>query len=123
MAKMEENKERRKFVRLNALVDVVYAKQDSASVDTKLSLAKNISKGGICLILYEKPKTSDLLQLKIYLPEDAPPIVALGKVAWSKEFTIGEPSSGKRYDAGIEFLKINNKDLSRVNKYIFRYLT
>ena len=111
-------KERRKFVRLNAQVDIVYAKHKSPE-KVKLSLTKNISKGGICLICYEEVKKSDLLDLKIHLPECKRPINAIGRVVWVKEFTISGIPDGKRFDAGIEFIKINNKHLRRIEKYIF----
>jgi len=110
--------ERRKFRRLNTLVDVTYAKHTSSEKE-KLSLTKNISQGGICLILYDEIKSSDLLDIKIYLPDDKNPIIALGKVAWVKEFIVGSETRGKRYDAGIEFIKINEKDREKIDSYVF----
>lgn len=118
MTKLEE---RREFVRLNALVDVVYAKHPALDKE-KLSLAKNISKGGICLIVYQRLKKQDVLDLKIYLPEDKAPISVLGRVVWVKEFIIGDPSTGKRFDIGIEFIEIKDKELNKINKYVFSHL-
>jgi len=109
--------EKRKFLRLNILADVIYTKTALRDKE-KLSLAKNISQGGICIICYERLQKSDILDLKIYLPEDRSPINALGRVAWIKEFIIGDESTGKRYDVGIEFIKINNQDRDKINKYV-----
>jgi len=117
---MQNNSERRKFVRLNLLVDVVYHKRPSTQKE-KLSLSKNISGGGICLIVYEELKKSQLLELEIYLPEEETPIKALGKVAWVNEFVIGDASKGIRYDVGIEFVEIKGEDLGQVNKYVFEH--
>jgi len=116
---MEKREERRQFVRLNFLVDVVYHKVPPVE---KLSLAKNISTGGICLIVYEELKEQDTLDLEIYLPKDKTAIQAKGRVTWVKEFIIGDIPKGKRYDVGIEFLEIDKNDLEKINKYVFSHL-
>jgi len=118
---MEPQDERRQFVRLNFSVDVIYHKVPPVEKE-KLSLAKNISTGGICLIVYEELREQDALDLEIYLPEDKTAIQAKGRVIWVKEFIIGDISKGKRYDVGIDFLEINKNDLERINKYVFSHL-
>ena len=110
--------ERRRYVRLNVLVDIAYGRCESLKKG-QLTLAKNIGRGGICLIVYEEFKESDLLDLKIYLPESKTPISAVGRVVWVKEFIIGDISTGKRFDLGIEFLEIDEEDAKRIEKYIF----
>ena len=117
---METNREKRKFVRLNALVDVVYNKV-SPSQKVEVSLTKNISKGGICLIAYDELKVSDKLDLNIYLPEDKTPLHVIGRVAWVKDFVICNIPNGKRYDVGIEFLTITDEDQNKINKYVFSH--
>ena len=117
---MPEQEERRKFVRLNFLADVVYHKHPSVEKET-LSLTRNISGGGICLIVYEELKKAQLLDLEIYVSEDKIPIKALGKVVWTNEFVIGDASKGVRYDVGIEFIDIKKEDLARVNQYVFEH--
>ena len=116
----ESDSNRRKFVRLNFLVDVVYSKRLSVRKE-KISLSRNISAGGICLIVYEELKKAQLLDLEIYLPGDDRPVKALGKVAWLNEFVIGDVSKGRRFDAGIEFVKISKEDSDKVNKYVFEH--
>jgi c-di-GMP-binding flagellar brake protein YcgR len=117
---MYDLQERRRFVRLNALVDVAYSKKAVPALEKeKLSVAKNISKGGICLIVYEPIKAEDVLDLKVYLPDRTTPIDVVGKVVWTKEFILGDIPGNKRYDVGIEFLNVNQKELSEINKYVF----
>ena len=118
---MDSNAEKRQFVRLNALTDVTYAKVSSPK-DEGVSLARNISMGGICLIVYEKLNVGDVLALNVILPDDAKPIPTRGRVAWIKEFTIGDPAKGKRYDVGVEFLDISVEDKSRISQYVFGHL-
>jgi len=113
--------ERRKYVRLNTLVDVAYQKHQP-EVEKELSLSKNISKGGICLIAYEKLKKFDLLDLKLYLPGARAPINAVGKVVWTEEFIIGDISTGRRFDVGIEFMKISPEDKKKIDQYVFGHL-
>ena len=113
--------ERRKFFRLNTDVDITYAKHD-VSEKEKVTIAKNISKGGICLVVHEEVKKSDLLDLKIYLPKTETPISTLGKVVWVNELLFGGfggVPQRKRYDAGIEFVKIADEDVNKIGKYIF----
>lgn len=111
--------ERRKFIRLNMLTDVIYTKLPLQN-RKELSLTKNIGQGGICIISYEMLKEQELLELKIYLPEDNVPINTIGRVAWTKEFIIGDsPREGKRYDVGLEFIKISDEDMDKIKKYVF----
>lgn len=118
---MAITEEKRKFVRLNTLVDVTYSKKPP-SATKKISISKNISKGGICLVVYEELKESQILDLKIYLPEDKAPVSGVGRVAWVKEFIIGDSSTGKRFDVGIEFIKMSEEDKNKINKYVFSCL-
>lgn len=112
--------ERREFPRLNILTDVIYTKL-AVQDKEKLSLTKNISQSGICIIIYEQLKDSDILDLRIYLPDDKTPIEAVGRVVWIKGFIIGDISKGKRYDAGVEFIKISAKDKDKISKYVFKH--
>lgn len=112
--------ERREFSRLSVLADVSYAKKDTYERG-KLTFAKNIGKGGICLIAYEELKESDVLELKILLPDEKEHINILGRVVWVKKFSMGEVSSGERFDAGVEFLQISDLDKQKIDRYIFAH--
>jgi len=109
--------EKRQFVRLNLLADITYTRRASPT-NEKISLTRNISKGGICLIAYEKLNQGEMLDLNIFIPEQEKPITATGKIAWVKEFIIGDPEKGKRYDVGVEFIKANDEELEKIDKYI-----
>lgn len=113
--------EKRRFVRLSASVDVNYTKKE-AVLEEKSLRTKDISAGGICIISFEPLQESGLLDLKISIPEEASPINAVGRVVWVKEFIIGDISKGKRYDVGVEFIKISGEDRNKINKYVFSHL-
>jgi c-di-GMP-binding flagellar brake protein YcgR len=118
---MAIQKERRRFVRLNVLADVAYMKRQPNIIE-KFTLAKNISAGGICLIVYEPLKQSGLLDLKIMLPGEKAVISAVGRVVWVREIPLNGASKMKRYDAGIEFMEIRNVDMYKINRYVFEHL-
>ena len=110
--------ERRKFARLNTLTDITYNRKHPLD-ERRLTLSKNISKGGICFIAYEELEEREVLDLNIYLPEDKKPIRVSGRVAWVKEFIIGDQPKNRRFDVGIEFIGIGDEDKNKIDKYIF----
>lgn len=114
--------ERRRFIRLNVSVKVEYKLLETQPKEIHSSLTKDISGGGICLIADEELKSGTFLELKIYLPKESEPILALGRIAWSKSFIIGDEKTGKRFDVGIEFIKIEEVKREKINQYIFSYI-
>ena len=81
---------------------------------------RNISAGGICLIVYEKLRQGDVLKLDIELPNKQV-ITSRGRVAWVKEFQMGRTDE-KKYDAGIEFMDINDQQRSDIRQFVFKVL-
>jgi c-di-GMP-binding flagellar brake protein YcgR len=110
--------DRRQFMRLSVLADVVYSRHNS-SQEEKLAITRNVSKGGICFIAYEKLNNGELLDLKVFLPEQSVPVEAIGKVCWVREFLITGNEKYCRYDAGVEFVSINDADIHKIEKFEF----
>ena len=114
--------ERRQFPRFNLLVDVSFNKASEHDGKESLTVTRNISKGGVCLIAYEKVEEGDILVLSVFLPEEREPMKVRGRVSWVKEFSIGEdPEVGKRYDAGVEFIEVDDDTLSILKNYLFTH--
>ena len=109
--------ERRKFPRLNTSTDVEYIVIGKTLAGEKKTVTKNISAGGICLIVYEKIETATVLDLRIYLRDINATIEARGQVKWSSYFTMA-PDSRPRYDIGIEFIEIKEPDRQQLSKYV-----
>lgn len=109
--------DRRRYPRLNTAVDVVYMIDTQHHKDEE-AVSKNISAGGICLILYEYAAVDTMLSLEINLPGEAGTIKAVGKVRWVKKFMF-DSDERPRYDAGIEFAKIDETDQKKIAQYIF----
>jgi len=119
---MANREERRKFPRFNLLVDVSFKKKASFKKE-KFSVTKNISGVGVCLISYEELKEGDDLELKVFMPESKKPMKVMGRVAWVRQFIIGDPQEGMRYDVGVEFLDISEEEKEKINQHLFSLVT
>ena len=112
----DDFKEKRKFSRLNlsVLVDYKIVHKDSSESGN----TKNISAGGICLIVYEDIEIGSQLKLNIYLPEQDFPLLAEGRVVWKDDFIVGDDNR-IRFEVGIEFIKIDERDRQVIANYVF----
>ncbi len=113
--------ERRKVPRLNLAVDVNYSLLQKAPSFKAEVQSKNISAGGICLIVYEKVEIGDRLALVINLPDGERPIQVKGTVRWIGEFILSADNKNS-WDAGVEFIGINDEDREKLSRYVFRFL-
>ncbi len=113
--------EKRRFVRLGTNVKVKLAKigEVPKEVLDNAVASKNISENGICVIMRgEGVKAGDKLYLEIELPTKK--IIKLKGVAmWINQFEIFGGKHEKRFDLGIEFLKIRKKDKEMVKDFVF----
>ncbi|MFH2144950.1 MAG: PilZ domain-containing protein [Candidatus Omnitrophota bacterium] len=110
--------EKRKFIRLDVGVNVKWKKlYDEIFEDT--SINKDISEGGICLIIEERLQIGDRLQLEIGLP-DKKSITAVGRVAWVSEYGVVYDNHKRNYDTGVEFMEIEDMDRQEISKFVFR---
>jgi c-di-GMP-binding flagellar brake protein YcgR len=113
-------KERREFVRLDMNVKVDW-KQIYEASDITIEASdktKNISAGGICLVVYEKLKKGDKLNIDMELPSRKI-INARGKIVWINEYEIFGRELEKVYDMGVEFTQIRNEEREEINKFVF----
>ena len=110
--------DRRRFVRLNADVPVKYSLPKN-SYDLKITKAKNISAGGICVTLNEKLASDTKISLEICLPTPNRHIVARGKVAWVEEEVKSNNKEGTRcFNVGIEFKEMSPEDRDALFHFI-----
>jgi c-di-GMP-binding flagellar brake protein YcgR len=104
--------EKRKFMRFEAVLDVIYSILGNSASKTK-SYLKNLSKEGLGLIGNRPLQRGSFVELEMKIPGDNIPIFAFGEVAWANE-------TGKsKYDAGIKFTKIKNQDRARLLDYVY----
>lgn len=113
--------EKRKFVRLNINVAVKCTKVGDERKDIlpRENASKDISGGGISIISYEELKEGDILEINIELPTKKV-IDTRGRVVRTNEIEIYGERQEKRYEAGIEFLGINEEDREEILKFVFQ---
>jgi c-di-GMP-binding flagellar brake protein YcgR len=77
--------------------------------------SKNVSAGGICLVVSEKINIGALLRLKLSLKGEVNFIIVKGKVIWAEEFSVNDY---KAYDCGIEFVDVDPQDQRNISLYL-----
>ena len=102
-------KERRKFIRLDATIDVKYKILKMGKKGEAVS--KNISGEGIRLSVNEEIPPASILLLEMKIPVYPESIIAKGIVIWSKKSEIG-----------VKFIKINPINKTRIFKYIYEHI-
>jgi len=110
--------EKRKFPRLRLNVNVQYEVLKVPPHKAEETGSKNISAGGICLVIPKKVDIDNLLRLKLSLPGEVSYIIVKGRVVWVEEFSITHTSYYKAYDCGIEFVDISPQDQENISRYL-----
>lgn len=121
MADQKTFKERRKYARLQANVEVKYTVIGKPGAVNAFS--KNISAGGLCILAEEQLVVDTPLQLEIRIPDLQNPIVALGRVVWQqKAHAAAAEKSRQRFDTGIEFTGISDFDRFNINRFVMEHI-
>lgn len=110
--------ERRRFPRLPLKVNVKYDVLKAPPLRAEENQSKNISIGGICLVVPEKINIGTLLRLKLSLKGETSYITVKGKVVWVEEFSVDSTSDFKAYDCGIEFVDVGPQDQENISRYL-----
>ena len=110
--------ERRRFPRLAFNVEVEYKVLEAEATEALASYSKDISAVGICIILLDKVDKGTLLDLKFFLPDLDGTIFAQGRVVWIEEFVVGDMKTGKAFEAGIEFTKLDDVDQETIKQFV-----
>lgn len=91
--------ERRKYARLECSMPVQYKKVGDLDSGISKALTRDISEGGVRLVVDEYIPTASKLTLIISFPFRDKKIKALGKIVWARRH-----SEMPIYDVGIEFI-------------------
>lgn len=102
----------RKFPRVNYKCLIRVSKDGREEViDT---FTENIGAGGICVILERNFGLFEEVDLKVFLGEKEGPIACKGTIVWVVKRHPANAAEPVRYDTGIEFQDIIEKDRQRV---------
>jgi len=82
-----KDQERRKCLRINTEIDVLYEVVSGIKNQKRGAISKNISLGGINLALDEKLVPGTKLQVQLNIPPGPRPIFAQGEIVWIKEIS------------------------------------
>lgn len=108
--------ERRKFIRLQAPIGVVYkVLKKSRRPKPAPSLIRNIGGGGVCIIAKEDMRSGDLLDMQIQIPHLKETIHAVGEIVWFDHF---RERDREIREAGVRFRDIEPKDLHRILEFV-----
>ena len=117
--------ERRKYQRLKWSVEVHWKKDFDGPNSAggrqnteNTSVSKDISAGGIRLILREGIQAGDILEMEIRLGPDKT-IQCRGKVAWVEKFVITGAEEQTKCEGGVQFLDISEDTRIQINNFIF----
>ena len=114
--KIWAGEERRNGKRIPTSVSVLYTFPRSSKTNT--SNSRDISGGGIQLILSEKLSPGEGLELEFALTEGEKPFRIVAQVVWVSET---EPAEGKRlFRTGLKFARIETKEAVRLEASLYR---
>jgi len=110
-------KERRKFKRFDAYMNVHFRSQEGKASGNSSGLSKDLSREGLRVNTTESLKKGELIELEIHVPDEAKPVHTTAKVMW------GRPCAGRDQgtDYGVSFLMIDPVDKFRVLDYAYNY--
>jgi len=115
-------KERRKFVRLGANVNIKWSKagETGAGKFESSDMSLDVSGGGVCLIVYEQLPIGAKINLAIELPTGKT-ITSEAQVTWVEEFEIIGGRNQKGYEIGAQFLNLAKKDSEAINQFMIEH--
>ncbi len=105
--------ERRKFIRLEIPVEVLYTYDGTNHLYQ--SSSKNISAEGIRFTSVTMPPKNVGVKLEIKLAHSPNPIHTRGKIIWAKRTSLED---GAPYDVGIEFTEIEEDNKNTFLKFL-----
>ena len=106
---MWQGVDNRKFPRVNCPCEVtVFIKGQKEEIRTH---TENIGVGGICVSLSKELARYHSVDLILRLKDEFEPVVCEARVVWSVK-------SKDYFDTGIEFLNINDSDVSRIERLV-----
>ena len=112
--------ERRKFVRMNYTTPVKWKNLATSAEGSSfiIDITKDISAGGVRMILNTVLKAGDELYIKFKLPPDKT-FNLKGQVKWTKEIElVSEEGDSTIYYAGIEFLDMSDEERDSIDQIV-----
>lgn len=113
------SRERRQSVRLEIPLEIKYTCAPAYNHNHH-SLTRNISQGGVQLLIYEKLNVGDIINLELNLTPQEHPIIGKGEIVWLKDAAAEGSGEQKRaFVTGIKFIGLKLRDEERLSAFIY----
>ena len=110
--------ENRKFIRLKAPLPAEYCLiKKHKRQKTHATCVKNISVGGLSLVIKESVRQGDLMQIQIRVPLLQEPVRVTGDVVWHSAHH--RDHSDAVLEAGVRFRDVNPAELNKILDYLY----
>jgi len=110
--------DKRIFKRLEIKINVRYRMMTGNQLGQEyLSIATNLSAGGLSLLTNQKFEKNSILRLSIELPDSKDPIECLSRIV-----RFNKSKDGSCYEAGVYFLDLSGKDRLKLEHFISKEL-
>ncbi len=104
----KEGAENRRFERVDIPLNVAYSLEAGDAMRTALmNRTKNVSVGGICVIVYEKLERERVIFLNLSV-SDLCSVTVKGTVAWQAPYK--EEDGRTRFETGVKFAVLESED-------------
>jgi len=110
---MSANDEKRRFQRIAIHFPLKYKDLKGASIESRGTVSKNISEGGIRFRSDRFISLACRLVVELNLPDISEPIKVVSKIAWIKKLPVGDD-----YEVGNQFLEMRRKDRDSIRDFV-----
>jgi len=111
---MRKFAERRRYIRLPVPIDMSYTISGNNKIHS--TATKDISADGLRFIIHDKfIKESDLIELRLNIPNIPSAIHAKGRVVWKRKLSLEDRAP---FDVGIEFSEIEEDNKNTFLKFL-----
>ncbi len=85
-----------------------------------VSTTKNVSTGGVCIVLQQELEASQEVRLEIDLGDDQPPVSCHALVRWT--VTSRSPNGPFQFETGFQYTAISDSDRTRIERIVEKHL-
>lgn len=107
--------ERRQYPRVNTTMSIQYRGMRQASDSVMGAIARDISSGGIRVLVNEFISVFTRLVVEVYIPSTSEAVKVVSKVAW-----IQKRPHGEQYEIGMQFLDMAEEDRRNISEFVER---
>ena len=109
--------EKREHVRFDVPLPVHYHSNERPNNRHKV-ITKNISLGGLNVVVMEKLLPGMALHLEVDIPTKKGPLICTTEVVWSKPLPLEDRLKKREFETGVKFVNMANADKTALRGFI-----